>query len=139
MDIKFNRVNLETVANSKDCSSIITNLANKLMDNPYYSISTFYKTMGMSDLEAINMWIENLHDEEAQSTNDFVLLTLMLLYAEGLDVATVEELHKVVQMMAIIVSGVSLERKGLVKIYWENMTLSIDSEEQEKPLFERIL
>ena len=41
-------------------------------------------------------------------------------------------------MMAIIASGVSLERKGLVKIYWENMTLSIDSKEQEKPLFERI-
>ena len=139
MDIKFNRVNFDTVSKSKECSSIVTSLAYRLMEASYYTIANFYKNISDSDLEALNMWIDNLNDEHAQTTNDFVLLTLMLIYAEGLEVDTIEDLHKYVQMMAIIVAGVSLERKGMIRVHWENMTLSLDQDEQNKPLFERII
>lgn len=137
--LKFNRVNLEVVKNSKEPSKIVTSLANTLSENPYYTVAQFFKDISDSDLESLSKWLENINDDSLQSTNDFVLLTLMLIYAEGLEAETLDDLYQYVNIFGILVPGVSLSRKGLVRIFWENMTLSLDITEQGKPLFERII
>jgi predicted DNA-binding transcriptional regulator len=119
-DIQNCYVNMSAVTQDKNSPAFIRLLAVDLIQNPYKSVGDFLKELNDSDLELLMNLVE---EPEDMSTQNILLLAMMLATAEGLEFAKDE---KQVQMrMAQLTSFIvveSLYRKGLIKAYHENMT-----------------
>lgn len=123
-------INLMEVFRSKEWTQATKLLAAKLMDNPYYSVGMFMQTITDTELEYFQE-ISERHD-----CDELVLLTLMLLHAEGTDVKNELEFEQHFSSFKMFLAGTALERKGMIKVNYENFSFNQDA--GDKIVFERI-
>ena len=127
-------INYDNVIASKECLSMTRILAADLKNNPYMTVGDFLRNISKSDLAILSDIVEQHmgFDEEDEVTDermaDFVLITEMLSRAEGLISEDDDDLTRKISQFMVMVTMESLYRKGLIKLYHENMSFGKDVE-----------
>jgi hypothetical protein len=116
-------INYPNVAAEKTFSKATRSIAKYLMTVPYISVGEFLQNISDTDLdELVN--VANRDDDDAVS--ELMMLAEMLSRAEGVFTETPEEYGENVGFIRMLLASVSLARKGLVKVNYENISFSRD-------------
>ena len=93
-------------------------LAADLMKNQYMPIGDFIKSLSDNSLEQLN---EICDDENHPNFEEIILISEMLAAAEGTNIGGTPEVHQRLNLFITWMAIESLKRKGLVKVYYENI------------------
>lgn len=130
-------IQFENVINNKAYTPSTRLLAADVANNGYANVGEFFMNMPQADLDKFLKLIE---DEENGAYEEVVLLAGLLSVAEGLEVDLgengYEEMSKKCGQLTMIFVCESIARKGLVKMYHENISFGEDM--QDKILVERL-
>jgi len=128
-------VNCAEVVKSKECLAVTRLLAADLLKNPYLTVGDFLKNVSDTDLQTLVLASEPDENDEVQ-LDDIMLISMMLMQAEGLPPIQVdEEGQQIIQKMIMFLVCESLYRKGLVNIFRKNM--SFGDEMNDKVIVEK--
>ena len=108
-------------------------LAADLMKNQYMPIGDFIKSLSDNSLEQLN---EICEDENHPNFEEIILISEMLAAAEGTNIGGTPEVHQRLNLFITWMVIESLKRKGLVKVYYENISFGDDM--GEKIIVEKI-
>ncbi len=127
---------MEKIIEADKLLPVTKSVAKMLMRNPYTSLGKFFKKLSNENLQTLMEIIDEGDSEFNDGMEDIVLMTEMLSRAEGVPTESVEEITENVNYFGACVTCVSLARKGLVRVYYENMSFGTDH--GEKVLVERL-
>lgn len=130
MQFKSFSVDYAKILEQNDLMAVTKLLAVKLMQTPYLPVGDFIKDLNNSDL---NHFIETMdeEDEEKKPLSDLLLLAEMLATAEGCSSSeTSDEFMDRVNTLSGFFLIESLYRKGLVKVYHNNMSFHEDMKDE---------
>jgi len=117
-------INYDMVIQSKEHLAVTRLLAADLMNNPYMTVGDFMRELTNEDL---NTLIGVADDEDSPRYEDLVLISQMLCSAEGLEnTFDIEEVQNRIAQLILLLTCEQLARKGMVKIYRENMSFGPD-------------
>ena len=136
IDFENSHPDMEKIIGSDKLLPVTRSVAKMLMRNPYTSLGKFFKKLSDENLEVLMEIIDEGDSEFNDGLEDVVLMTEMLSRAEGVPTESVEEITENVNYFGACVTCVSLARKGLVRVYYENMSFGTDN--GEKVIVERI-
>jgi hypothetical protein len=126
-------INYDNVIECKECLGVTRLLAADLKVNPYMTVGHFLKNISNADLKILNDIVENHSgiEEDDEVTDpalaDLVLIAEMLGRAEDVHSETDEDLMKRVNHFMVMITCENLARKGLVKVFYENMSFGEDA------------
>ena len=106
------------------------------MRNPYTSLGRFFKKLSNENLEILMEIIDEGDSEFNERMEDIVLMTEMLSRAEGVPSQCIEDITENVNYFGACITCVSLARKGLVRVYYDNMSFGADN--GDKMIVEKI-
>lgn len=129
-------INLEKIAYEKDLSPVTRTLALDLMKNPYLSPGDFFQNLTDAEVSILLEMVESKDDGTLENEAEVLLLSQMLARAEGVVTDSIDEIVNHMSYLAMLVASVSLARKGLVKVNYEN--LSFGSDMMDKIVVEKI-
>ena len=127
---------MEKIIESDKLLPVTKAVAKMLMRNPYTSLGKFFKKLSDENLQALSEIIEEGDSEFNEGMEDIVLMTEMLSRAEGVPSQCIEDITENVNYFGACITCVSLARKGLVRVYYDNMSFGRD--QGEKILVEKI-
>jgi hypothetical protein len=136
IDFENSHPDMEKIIGSDKLLPVTRSVAKMLMRNPYTSLGKFFKKLSNENLEILMEIIDEGDSEFNERMEDIVLMTEMLSRAEGVPSESIEEITENVNYFGACVTCVSLARKGLVCVYYDNMSFGTDN--GEKTLVERI-
>jgi hypothetical protein len=108
-------------------------LAADLIKSQYMPIGDFIKSLNDNTLEELN---EICGDENHPNFEEIILISEMLAAAEGTNIGGTPEVHQRLNLFITWMAIESLKRKGLVKVYYENISFGDDM--GEKIIVEKI-
>ena len=115
-------------------------LAVDITKNGYINVGDFFKNMPESDLQSYLHMVEEIHNENADAGAEVLLLSEMLAIGEGLEnslnATEMQPMQARMGQLIMFLSCESLARKGLVKLYRENMSFGEDV--SNKPFVEKL-
>jgi len=132
--LKEYRVNLEEVLMHKKFSSSTRLLAANLIETPYHTVGQYLKSLSKSELDYLCELSEIIENDSR--VDELIVLTLMLLQAEGTPCATEDEFLNHIGSFKMMIAGTALQRKGLIKVNYENISFNDDM--SDKIVFEPI-
>lgn len=120
-------INYQDIAKC-DLLPITTSLAESLLINPYLAPGDFFRSLTDDELYGI---LEMLDDNESLGdegilTEDMILITEMLVQAEGLASNSLDELGSRIKSTVMYFTLESLRRRNLVKIHYQNISYGDD-------------
>ena len=121
-------INFEKISETESLLDITRNTANAIIKHPYTTIGQFLKTISNDDLQTLCDIIENV--DHPRIYQDILLLTIMLALSEGAPAKSSKECTENLKYFCTMLSCVSLERKGFVRVFYENMSFGEDSGER---------
>ena len=127
---------MEKIIASDKLLPVTKSVAKMLMRNPYISLGRFFKKLSDENLQVLSEIIEEGDSEFNEGMEDIVLMTEMLSRAEGVPSQSIEDITENVNYFGACVTCVSLARKGLVRVYYDNMSFGTD--QGEKILVEKL-
>ena len=127
---------MEKIIDAEGLLPVTKSVAKMLMRNPYTSLGKFFTKLSDENLEVLMEIVEEGDSEFNVGIEDIVLMTEMLSRAEGVPSGSIEEITENVNYFGVCVTCVSLARKGLVRVYYENM--SFGNDHGDKVIVERI-
>ena len=138
MDESFDMVgyslNYAEIVKQKDLMAMTRLLAGDLMRDGYVNVGEYIGSIADSDLESL---IHDMDREDPHQYDDMILISEMLATGEGCDASkTPDEFADRMKQMMLLMVCESLGRKGLVKVYRENMSFHPDM--SSKTVVERI-
>ena len=136
IDFENSHPNMEKIIDAEGLLPVTKSVAKMLMRNPYTSLGKFFKKLSDENLEILMEIIEEGDSEFNGGIEDIVLMTEMLSRAEGVPSGSIEEITENVNYFGVCVTCVSLARKGLVRVYYDNMSFGKDY--GDKVIVERI-
>ena len=136
IDFENSHPDMDKIIGSEKLLPVTRSVAKMLMRNPYTSLGKFFKKLSDENLEVLMEIIDEGDSEFNERMEDIVLMTEMLSRAEGVPSESIEEITENVNYFGACVTCVSLARKGLVRVYYENMSFGTDN--GEKVIVERI-
>ena len=116
-------INYERVLHQGTFLPVTRLLAADLMKSQYMSIGDFIKSLNDNSLQELNSIAE---DEDHPNFEEMILITEMLAAAEGTNMGGTPEVHQRLNLFITWLVFESLKRKGLVKIYYENISFGED-------------
>ncbi len=128
MEFKFEskgfHLNYEEIAKSKNSLAITKLLATELTKNGYINVGHFIRDLSDSDLQAL---VHNMEDDAAHQYEDLILVSEMLATGEGCESSQNDEQfdERTNQLINFLILE-SLHRKGLVRVYHENLSFNED-------------
>jgi hypothetical protein len=119
-------INYQRIVEDTDMLAVTRLLASTLMSNPYYTIGNFLTNLSDSDVDML-ISVDTESMDVDPLVGDIILIAEMLADAEGssTDRSMDSVQARASQLIAFIVLE-SLARKGLVKLYRENMSFGDD-------------
>jgi len=115
-------------------------LAVDITKNGYINVGDFFKNMPDTDLQSYLHMVEEIHNENADAGAEVLLLSEMLAIGEGLEnslnATEMQPMQARMGQLIMFLSCESLARKGLVKLYRENMSFGEDV--SNKPFVEKM-
>jgi hypothetical protein len=136
MDFENSHPNMEKIIDAEGLLPVTKSVAKMLMRNPYTSLGRFFERLSDENLQALMEIIEEGDSEFNDGMEDVVLMTEMLSRAEGVPSQCIEDITENVNYFGACVTCVSLARKGLVHVYYDNMSFGTD--QGDKVLVERL-
>jgi hypothetical protein len=136
MDFENSHPNMEKIIDAEGLLPVTKSVAKMLMRNPYISLGKFFEKLSDENLQTLMEIIEEGDSEFNDGMEDIVLMTEMLSRAEGVPSQCIEDITENVNYFGACVTCVSLARKGLVRVYYDNMSFGTD--QGNKVLVERI-
>ena len=136
IDFENSHPDMEKIIESDKLLPVTKSVAKMLMRNPYTSLGRFFKKLSNENLEILMEIIDEGDSEFNERMEDIVLMTEMLSRAEGVPSQSVDEITENVNYFGACITCVSLARKGLVRVYYDNMSFGTD--QGEKVLVERL-
>ena len=127
---------MEKIIESDKLLPVTKSVAKMLMRNPYTSLGKFFKKLSDENLQVLMEIIDEGDSEFNDGMEDVVLMTEMLSRAEGVPSQCIEDITENVNYFGACITCVSLARKGLVRVYYDNMSFGTD--QGEKVLVERL-
>ena len=127
---------MEKIIESDKLLPVTKSIAKMLMRNPYISLGKFFKKLSDENLQALLEIIDEGDSEFNDGMEDIVLMTEMLSRAEGVPSQSIEDITENVNYFGACITCVSLARKGLVRVYYDNMSFGTD--QGDKILVERL-
>ena len=127
---------MEKIIDAEGLLPVTKSVAKMLMRNPYTSLGKFFTKLSDENLEVLMEIVEEGNSEFNDGIEDIVLMTEMLSRAEGVPSGSIEEITENVNYFGMCVTCVSLARKGLVRVYYDNMSFGKD--QGDKVIVERI-
>jgi hypothetical protein len=130
-------VNLQLVHRSEEMLAVTRWIAGKILQNEYISIGEILYPIAAMDGYELEQLIAaaDKFEEYGPGDNNIVLITLMLSAAEGLPIETLEQLHQNIGFFMMFLTAMSLEAKGLSRVYYENLTFDT-TDLDDKVMFE---
>ena len=127
-------LNYEAIAKNKKALAVTRLLATDLMTNGYINVGNFIREMSDADLKALT---HNAEDDAENQYEDLMLVSEMLATGEGCEPSQNDgqfesRAHQLITLLILE----SLHRKGLVKLYHENISFHEDM--GDKLLVEKI-
>jgi len=116
-------INYEKVLHQETFLPVTRLLAADLMKNQYMPIGDFIKSLNDNSLDQLN---EISADEDHPNFEEMILISEMLAAAEGTNMGGTPEVHQRLNLFITWLVFESLKRKGLVKIYYENISFGED-------------
>ena len=116
-------VNYERVLHEDTFLPVTRLLAADLMKSQYMSVGDFLKNLSVDTLSQLTEISENENDPHFE---EVVLITEMLAAAEGTNIGGAPEVHQRLNLFMTWLVVESLRRKGLVKVYYENISFGED-------------
>ncbi len=122
-------MNLELISQQQDLTSATRLLAITLQKQPYISVGDWFKSLSVFQFAELNDLVE---EPSTRGDEELLLLTLMLSKAEATDVEyeASDAMARQFDALKFLITCVSLEKKGLVKVYYENLTLGDDMQDK---------
>jgi len=136
IDFENSHPNMEKIIDAEGLLPVTKSVAKMLMRNPYTSLGKFFKKLSDENLEVLMEIIDEGDSEFNDGMEDVVLMTEMLSRAEGVPSQCIEDITENVNYFGACVTCVSLARKGLVRVYYDNMSFGRD--QGDKVLVEKI-
>jgi len=136
IDFENSHPDMEKIIGSDKLLPVTKSVAKMLMRNPYTSLGRFFKKLSNENLEILMEIIDEGDSEFNERMEDIVLMTEMLSRAEGVPSQSVEEITENVNYFGACITCVSLARKGLVRVYYDNMSFGTDN--GDKMIVEKI-
>ena len=127
IDFENSHPDMEKIIESDKLLSVTKSVAKMLMRNPYTSLGRFFKKLSNENLEILMEIIDEGDSEFNERMEDIVLMTEMLSRAEGVPSQSVDEITENVNYFGACITCVSLARKGLVRVYYDNMSFGTDN------------
>ena len=118
---------MEKIIESDKLLPVTKSVAKMLMRNPYTSLGKFFKKLSDENLQVLMEIIDEGDSEFNDGMEDVVLMTEMLSRAEGVPSQSIEDITENVNYFGACVTCVSLARKGLVRVYYDNMSFGTDN------------
>jgi hypothetical protein len=133
MELKFEddgyNINYRNVAEANWILPTIRLLAIDMQKNPYVTVGDWFRGLGTSSVLELQELAETCYEDpdNADALEQLMLLTMMLASAEGTcDMQDMEKNRTQLGMLLSLITIVGLERKGLVRVFYENLTLGND-------------
>ena len=126
-------INYEKVLHEEKFLPVTRLLAADLIKSQYMPIGDFIKSLSDNTLEELN---EICGDENHPNFEEMILIAEMLAAAEGTNIGGTPEVHQRLNLFITWMAIESLKRKGLVKVYYENISFGDDM--GEKIIVEKI-
>lgn len=120
-------INYENVASSQHVSPVVKRVAKKIMSSTYITPQQFFASLGDDEIHGLSEMVEDMKTNN-DSLKDLTLLSMMLSSAEGVDLETDEQHADAIKSLAVWIICVGLERRGLAKVRYENMSFSEEFE-----------
>jgi len=136
IDFENSHPDMEKIIESDKLLPVTKSVAKMLMRNPYTSLGRFFKKLSNENLEILMEIIDEGDSEFNDRMEDIVLMTEMLSRAEGVPSQSVDEITENVNYFGACITCVSLARKGLVRVYYDNMSFGTDN--GDKMIVEKI-
>jgi hypothetical protein len=143
MEFKDDGYNLNygNIANAEWLCPTIRLTALDLQKNPYISVGDWFLKLSVNSLNELQDIAERAFEDADNADNEdieqMMILAMMLASAEGTDdIGNMDHMKKQLSKIIMLVTLVALERKGLVRVWYENMTLGADME--GVPLVEKL-
>jgi hypothetical protein len=136
VDFENSHPHMEKIIASDKLLPVTKAVAKMLMRNPYTSLGRFFKKLSDENLQALSEIIEEGDSEFNDGMEDIVLMTEMLSRAEGVPSESIDDITENVNYFGACITCVSLARKGLVRVYYDNMSFGRDH--GDKVLVEKI-
>ena len=136
IDFENSHPDMEKIIGSDKLLPVTKSVAKMLMRNPYTSLGRFFKKLSNENLEILMEIIDEGDSEFNERMEDIVLMTEMLSRAEGVPSQSVDEITENVNYFGACITCVSLARKGLVRVYYDNMSFGADN--GDKMIVEKI-
>jgi hypothetical protein len=116
-------INYEKVLHQETFLPVTRLLAADLMKSQYMSVGDFLKNLSVDTLSQLTEISENENDPHFE---EVILITEMLAAAEGTNIGGTPEVHQRLNLFITWLVVESLRRKGLVKVYHENISFGED-------------
>ena len=136
MDFENSHPDMEKIIKAEGLLPITKSVAKMLMKHQYLSLGKFFKRISDEHLQELMEIIDDADNEFNDGMEDIVLMTEMLSRAEGVPSESIEDITENVNYFGACVTCVSLARKGLVRVYYDNMSFGTD--QGEKILVEKL-
>lgn len=117
-------LNYTKILESEELRPITRQLAHFAQEVDYLTVGSFLQHITKENLMELHAMIE---EKTEDAHNNLVLITEMLSQAEGIENNTIEDLTKRTNIFITLVTITQLHWRGLVKVYYENMTLGDDN------------
>ena len=116
-------LNLTAVLNAKDICAQVKLLAMRASTGEYIIPGKYFQ--GLNDLDlGVLVNIADMSSFNEQALFNMVCLAEILSNAEGFPALTDEDAHKNVGFVVVILTSMMLERKGVVKMFYDNISFS---------------
>jgi ribosomal protein S13 len=116
-------VNYDRVVSTAEISPVVKHAAKKIMSSTYITPAMFFKSLSDDQIEELYGMLDAVGGS-VRALKDLMLLSMMLSSAEGVEAASDDDAGKMLQNLLVWITCVSLERKGMVKVRYENMSFS---------------
>ncbi len=136
IDFENSHPDMEKIIESDKLLPVTKSVARMLMRNPYTSLGKFFTKLSDENLQTLSEIIEEGDTEFNDGMEDIVLMTEMLSRAEGVPSQSIEDVTENVSYFGACITCVSLARKGLVRVYYDNMSFGRD--QGDKVLVEKL-
>ena len=138
MELKFEfagfHLDYQNILKNKETLAVTKLLATELMTNGYIVVGDFIKNLTDADLQALT---DNMEDDAPNQYQDLILVSEMLATGEGCGPSgNDDEFQSRAHQLITLLILESLHRKGLVKLYHENISFHEDM--GDKLLVEKI-
>ena len=117
----FTTINYEQVLDAPDICDMVKSAATTMQKNMYYSLGKFLQSFRSHELQE---FVEIIGDPENPALKQPVLLTCILLQAEGIDADNPTDFAIYVDFVIFIITVESLKRKGLVTIDYAQISFN---------------